>query len=361
MVENSHAAVTIKGLYQPLDMSRREIRLLQLHPGTAEANLSGTLYTVPLPPIPIDFDEQVYSRELDSLQTSISQYPQQGQAVNESDLGRWNELKDALNWLLEVRQSIIDMRARQSLVLSDDSGLGVRSNLWQKHLPHWWDQLEHYRAVSFLSLPENYEAGQSESGVGAPSGSLETEIALSAEELWSTSLEFLFYEAVSYCWGNTKTRSGMLLNGIPFQAPWSAVEVLRQLRSADEYRTLWIDAICINQEDIDERGNQVSLMRDVYGNSARTLVWLGHEDDQTKNAIRLVRAIARKMSSVNHSKLTTMRRPGLIERVFHKAVSSVLGSIFERHWFTRLWVYQEVVLFPHVSATLGIIASIGDI
>lgn len=52
---------------------------------------------------------------------------------------------------------------------------------------------------------------------------------------------------------------------------------LRYLRKADFERTLWIDTICINQKDVNERGHQVGIMRDVYSQAARVLIWLGEE------------------------------------------------------------------------------------
>jgi hypothetical protein len=47
------------------------------------------------------------------------------------------------------------------------------------------------------------------------------------------------------------------------------------VREKDKNRTLWVDAICINQQDIRERGCQVEMMGDVYSKAARVLVWLG--------------------------------------------------------------------------------------
>ena len=54
---------------------------------------------------------------------------------------------------------------------------------------------------------------------------------------------------------------------------------------------LWLDAICINQNDTDERSEQVKLMGEVYRNSIRTLIWLGDADEVTEPAFRLMRLV----------------------------------------------------------------------
>jgi hypothetical protein len=69
----------------------------------------------------------------------------------------------------------------------------------------------------------------------------------------------------------------------------NCLAILQHFREATERRTLWIDAICINQDDIDERGAQVALMDVVYTRAAKVLVWLGKGDDATEKAMNFVR------------------------------------------------------------------------
>ena len=83
------------------------------------------------------------------------------------------------------------------------------------------------------------------------------------------------YEAISYCWGDTTGRDRIILNGQVFEAPLAGAKVLRRFRLQDAPWTVWIDALCINQEDREERNDQVSLMGKVYRSTIRTLVWLG--------------------------------------------------------------------------------------
>ena len=90
------------------------------------------------------------------------------------------------------------------------------------------------------------------------------------------------FEALSYTWGEkqaTNVRSRMRLNGQDFAIALNLETALRHLRSEANARVLWVDAICINQGDIEERNEQVSMMRDIYSSSQRVLIWLGTVDE----------------------------------------------------------------------------------
>lgn len=63
---------------------------------------------------------------------------------------------------------------------------------------------------------------------------------------------------------------------------------LRHLRLLNP-RTMWIDAICINQLNIKERGSQVGCMRDIYRQSVMTVIWLGDETPESKSAFEATR------------------------------------------------------------------------
>lgn len=80
-------------------------------------------------------------------------------------------------------------------------------------------------------------------------------------------------------------------------------EALLQLRVVDDYRTLWIDSICINQEDSQEKSEQVCLMAKIYAGAENVLVWLGHEDDSTTSAISCLESLVR-LRDVSFDELT---------------------------------------------------------
>ena len=72
------------------------------------------------------------------------------------------------------------------------------------------------------------------------------------------------YETISYCWGERKGKDQLRLNGAIIDVPASAINVLRRFRLKEKSRVLWIDAICINQNNIKERAEQVSLMTFIH-------------------------------------------------------------------------------------------------
>ncbi|EMT68770.1 Heterokaryon incompatibility protein 6, OR allele, partial [Fusarium odoratissimum] len=75
----------------------------------------------------------------------------------------------------------------------------------------------------------------------------------------------------------------------------NAAAALRRLRWKRKKRVLWIDAICINQADVDEKNTQVPLMQKIYGQGQNVLVWLGEPTDGSVLGMRLIQ---NRMASV---------------------------------------------------------------
>jgi hypothetical protein len=106
-------------------------------------------------------------------------------------------------------------------------------------------------------------------------------------ELFTVDLESRpSYEAISYVWGHphedddpsewTQTIS-ITLDRIPFSVRMNLHNCLRDVRLETTSRVLWIDAVCINQRDTEEKSCQIQMMGDIYRSSRQTLVWLGHD------------------------------------------------------------------------------------
>ena len=88
------------------------------------------------------------------------------------------------------------------------------------------------------------------------------------------------YEALSYAWGEPifprsirETTSDAVI-----RITENLYEALQVLRSEDAFRFLWIDALCINQLDLSEKGHQVAFMGSVFRDASRVVVWLGRRD-----------------------------------------------------------------------------------
>ena len=100
------------------------------------------------------------------------------------------------------------------------------------------------------------------------------------------------YEAVSYTWGEP-IFSALIECFSKGQLPITEnlSKALFHLRLANRLRVLWIDAICINQQDLDERSHQVTLLRDTFQRAKKVIVWLGEDTGEAKKAFKSLRAI----------------------------------------------------------------------
>ncbi|KAH8588321.1 heterokaryon incompatibility protein-domain-containing protein, partial [Bisporella sp. PMI_857] len=127
------------------------------------------------------------------------------------------------------------------------------------------------------------------------------------------------YAALSYTWGSVEEKQSITLNRYSFAVTKNLFTALQHLRSVNEPITLWIDAICINQEDVDERTHQVKQMVQIYKNATQVLIWMGEEIEHLDAAISLMNC--------------EFRRDGW----------DALVKLLERPWWSRVWIIQEVV------------------
>ena len=97
---------------------------------------------------------------------------------------------------------------------------------------------------------------------------------------------------LSYCWGSTNDWEHILVDGKLLPIRRSLHEFLVELRLLDRPRTVWADAVCINQGDVVERNAQVALMRDIYFAAQTVLVWLGPHDAGSPQLFQSFKLIA---------------------------------------------------------------------
>lgn len=108
------------------------------------------------------------------------------------------------------------------------------------------------------------------------------------------------YEALSYTWDlddqpEVATYS-VNLSGASYSVAANLFDALNRPRKKDECRILWIDAICINQNDYMEKGWQVQMMDRVYSAASRVIVWLGGEEPDTNLAFGLLQRYHDRMN-----------------------------------------------------------------
>lgn len=133
------------------------------------------------------------------------------------------------------------------------------------------------------------------------------------------------YEALSYVWGKDLAPTPMAIDNINMEITQNLDAALRYLRHHDKARVLWVDAICIDQTNFDERAEQVRQMRDIYYFSSTVVVWLGPPTSDSDIAMDSIADFKKDYWQTLDFQIQFM-------------------DILCRPWFTRIWVVQEFVL-----------------
>ncbi|OAG09459.1 uncharacterized protein CC84DRAFT_1082351 [Paraphaeosphaeria sporulosa] len=159
------------------------------------------------------------------------------------------------------------------------------------------------------------------------------------------------FEALSYVWGHPTPAVEVLCNGKPFSIQPELANALSQLRLQQHARIVWADAICIDQNNVEERNNQVSLMRSIYPSATRVIVWLGPADpEHTETALGFIEIIGaacmiqQNARNVMSSDEETSGLFDLIVKSFTPAIVAGMEELFKRPWFSRIWCVQEICL-----------------
>ncbi|KAI8623908.1 heterokaryon incompatibility protein-domain-containing protein [Xylariaceae sp. FL1651] len=172
----------------------------------------------------------------------------------------------------------------------------------------------------------------------------------------------VWYEALSYVWGTTPQRHMIKCNGEMVGITENLESVLRHLRHPFGRRVLWVDAICIDQNDDEERGHQVQLMSGIFSQAKRVVVWLGEDTLDVRGAfsVRPSRGyfLGPEGIALRQSKWE-LKQSNFDCTMDNAAVSLSDGNLLplirllERPWFRRLWVLQEAALAKEVILHCG--------
>ncbi|RGP78892.1 heterokaryon incompatibility [Fusarium longipes] len=179
------------------------------------------------------------------------------------------------------------------------------------------------------------------------------------------------YEALSYTWGPQSSESYVAVKAITAlneetQPPHQGLlaigqnldEAIRYLRYPHKPRTMWIDALCINQGDIEERNHEVKRMGDIFRFATRVVAWIGPAYEGSTSALATMRDVAQHI--VWKSNGVCRPRPGCSNSPWldfstplrlNKLVEIAIANLFSRSWFRRLWVLQEI----HLSSPSSIV------
>ncbi|KAL2065917.1 hypothetical protein VTL71DRAFT_3587 [Oculimacula yallundae] len=165
------------------------------------------------------------------------------------------------------------------------------------------------------------------------------------------SPEYPPYTAISYCWGDPTAIHPILVNGQDFKVTQSVHDLFTALLSKS-IGWMWIDAICINQSDNEEKSWHVGYMGQVYSNAKLCRIWLGVEAEGSQMAISFLRAV--RLDLLEASSVTEKRAliQGPNAQNSHDKWQALI-RLFERQWFYRIWTIQEAVLSTDVLFHCG--------
>lgn len=170
------------------------------------------------------------------------------------------------------------------------------------------------------------------------------------------------YEALSYTWGDTKDSLPLRVDGNShIMVSKNLFSALRHLVAENEARILWIDQLCINQNDLLEKGFQVEQMGQIYEKASMTIIWLGEDNGDSAKLFDMVGRLQSILGNPqlpqspatgfehNAEYILELKRQGVWDEIHF-----ITRRLLERPWFQRVWVFQEAVMSANVMFLLGL-------
>lgn len=174
------------------------------------------------------------------------------------------------------------------------------------------------------------------------------------------------YNALSYTWGDPRPKGmrksrvepveqRIYLNGRPKNVKDNLYRALIRLTSQSMLQDtpIWIDAVCINQDDPNEKSSQVSMMGKIYEGAIMVIAWLGETDEFTEAGLEALRCLAAVNQGLTAADYAVHQRRELSSYSLNERHWQGLVAFFCRAWFTRVWVIQEVTLAKKLVVLFG--------
>jgi hypothetical protein len=176
-----------------------------------------------------------------------------------------------------------------------------------------------------------------------------------------------YFDAISYCWekpeGFDSKKKTLRCDGIDVEVGANLWDALRRLRKHGRSRTVWADALCIDQSNAAERSHQVRQMRSIYCKANKVVIWLGEDTwPPNFNASRAFDAMGRIATAWRLEHRHDPQQADLSTNEEFKDVAAPrllldhwwhILELFQSRWFQRLWVFQEVVLAKRAWVHIG--------
>lgn len=159
------------------------------------------------------------------------------------------------------------------------------------------------------------------------------------------------YIAVSYGFGSPHPQELAMVHGQTKGLFPNLARILRMLRSRKEgaVSKVWLDALCINQEDTLERSYQLPLMSRIFSQAQEVVVSLGKKPPNAAQGLAVLKdmaAVTQIMPQTNGQDGRGLRWQALsaLKVLEEDGNSKALASLFPDAWWTRLWLLQELVI-----------------
>ena len=175
------------------------------------------------------------------------------------------------------------------------------------------------------------------------------------------------YLTLSYCWGTQDRTRPIVCDETPVSVTPDLELALKRLRAPDVAQSFWIDQLCIDQDNLWEKEQQVGLMADIYRHSCKLLVWLGDEGDESRKAYKIIERLLKMdpvpsldpIGSGDEASQQTRGNISLDQLKIHGLPGpkdtgwQELRSLLSRTWFSRIWTIQEVAVATETSFLWG--------
>ncbi|KAH8591907.1 heterokaryon incompatibility protein-domain-containing protein [Bisporella sp. PMI_857] len=158
------------------------------------------------------------------------------------------------------------------------------------------------------------------------------------------------YTALSYFWGTGAKDKVVKINGLGFKVTSTLESALRNIGNTDASGLFWIDAICINQNNVPEKNTQVAMMGEIYAAASVTLVWLGECNPAISEAIDML-----EEARVFHNDfgVPAIDLNHTINDLNYNSVWQGVHVLLAVPWWRRMWVIQEIALGQRAMILCG--------
>ncbi|KAF8866366.1 hypothetical protein BDZ45DRAFT_542611, partial [Acephala macrosclerotiorum] len=166
------------------------------------------------------------------------------------------------------------------------------------------------------------------------------------------------YESLSYTWGTAIRDHFVTYSGSSVQVPgWRVTRnlyfALQQLRHPQKTRNLWVDALCIKQENPQELSEQVRIMKDIYAKASNVVIWLGEETPSDRMAFSVLNLFRCQFQARGffHFSLQDYGNGCFPTKTAYHWVA--LLYFFQKSWWLRVWILQEMVMAKRATVVCG--------